>query len=74
MSSVSNEQKPAKKQQKKSSLNRKIITGILKSSLVITIVIGLLIAFVLTPWGTKTIIWKNMLVKFHVTEKTKFII
>jgi translocation and assembly module TamB len=56
MSSVSNEQKPAKKQQKKSSLNRKIITGILKSSLVITIVIGLLIAFVLTPWGTKTII------------------
>jgi translocation and assembly module TamB len=56
MSSVSNEQKPAKKQQKKSSLNRKIITGILKSSLVITIVIGLLIGFVLTPWGTKTII------------------
>jgi translocation and assembly module TamB len=56
MSSVLNKQKPAKKQQKKSSLNRKIITGILKSSLVITIVICLLIGFVLTPWGTKTII------------------
>ncbi len=58
MSSLSNEQKTAEKQQNKSNLhlNRKIITGILKSSLVITIVICFLIGFVLTPWGSKIVI------------------
>jgi translocation and assembly module TamB len=56
MSPVFGDQQSAKKQQNKSSLNRKIITGILKSSLVVTIVICLLIGFLLTPWGAKIVI------------------
>jgi translocation and assembly module TamB len=56
VSSVSDDQKTAEKQQNTSSLNRKIITGILKSSLVLMIVIFLFIGFLLTPWGTKIVI------------------
>jgi len=53
VSAVSEGQKTAEEQQNASSVNRKIITGILKLSLVIMIVVGVLIGFLLTPWGTK---------------------
>ena len=53
MSSSSEVQKTAVEQQNTSSLNRKIITGVLKLSLVLMIVIVLLIGFLLTPWGAK---------------------
>jgi translocation and assembly module TamB len=56
MSPVSNKQQTAEKKQNRSSLNRKIITAILKSSLVITIVLCCLIGFLLTPWGTKVVV------------------
>lgn len=56
MSSVSNDQKKSLKQQSTPSLSRKIVTGIVKIWLVLVIVICLLVGFLITPWGTKTVI------------------
>jgi translocation and assembly module TamB len=56
VSSVSDDNKTAEKRQNTSNLNRRIITGILKSSLVLIIGISFLMVFLLTPWGSKTVI------------------
>lgn len=56
MSATTEAQKTAEKRQNTSSLNRKIITGILKLSIAIMVVVGLFIGLVLTPWGSKVVI------------------
>jgi translocation and assembly module TamB len=56
VSTVSENQRTAKNRQKTSRLNRKIITGILKSILALMVVIGIFIGFLLTPWGSKVVV------------------
>jgi translocation and assembly module TamB len=56
MSSASDTQQVVKEHRNWSSLNRKIVTAILKVSLVLMIVVSLLIGFLLTPWGAKAVV------------------
>jgi translocation and assembly module TamB len=56
MSSVADTQKTTEKQQGSPSLFRKLGIGIFKLWLVLVIISGFLIGFVLTPWGTQTVV------------------
>lgn len=56
MSTVADEQNTSEKQQGSSNFFSRFTFGIIKLWLVLTIVLGLLIGLVLTPWGTKAVI------------------
>ena len=56
MSSVLDVQKQPEKPQYTPSLTRQIVTGIIKLWLVIVFVTCLLIGFLLTPFGTQTLV------------------